>query len=373
MAFATLVLRNLLERPMRSLLTVVGIAIGVSAVVALTSLARGFEKTWADLYTARGTDLVVTRGGSLSPSPPAFPQERARELRSLPGVAGVSAVISELFSIEDAPLVLVLGLESRTFVWNHLHLVSGRLPATDEEAVVVLGTMAADTLRKPVGSSIQIETDTFTVCGVVDSPSLLENGAVVMTLPRLQKLTDKPGKANFVNIQLTPGTSASQIESLRRDISSRLPGFKVFTDGEVAENNAAFQAVMAISWAISAIALLVGAVGVMNTVLMSVFERLHDIGVLLAVGWHRGRIVRMILYEALLLGLFGGLLGTIAGVAVVTLLQSLPLLRGKIVGDFSVRLFAFAFVLSIALGLVGGVYPALRGSRMRPSDALRHE
>ena len=373
MHFATLVVRNLLHRRTRSGLTIVGIAIGIGAVVALTSIARGFERTWEGIYTARGTDLVVSRAGSLSPSPPEFPQERARDLRSLPRVADASAVISELLSIEDTPIMLALGLESRTFVWDHLRLVSGRLPADDAEAAVVLGSVAADTLGKSVGSSIQIETGTFTVCGVFTSASILENGAVIMTLPQLQRLTDKPGKANFVNVKLVAGTAPEQVDAVRRSIMDRLPGFKVFTNGEVAENNTAIQAARAISWATSAIALTVGAVGVMNTVLMSVFERVQEIGVLLAVGWHRRRIVRMIVYESVALGVAGGLVGIAAGIAAVRMLQTLPLLRGKIAGDFGLSVVGTAFAVSIALGVVGGAYPAFRGSRMRPSEALRHE
>ncbi len=373
MNFFTVVVRNLLQRRIRSVLTIVGVAIGVGAVVALTSIAWGFENTWVRIYTARATDLIVTKATSLSPSPPAFVQDQLRSLSSFPEVTHTSGVMSELMSIEKTPIMLVFGWESKTFVWEHLRLLNGRWPVTDAERTVTIGSLAADVLKKTIGSPIQIGTGTFTVCGIFESASLVENGAVVMTLPQLQQVTEQPGKVHFLNVKLANGTTAEQTDSLRRAISDRFPGFKAYTTSEVSKNNTAIQAAKAISWAVSAIALLVGAVGVMNTMLMSVFERMREVGILLAVGWRRGRIVLLILCESIVLTVAGGLLGAGGAFAGVSVLQRTSLLRGKIEGDFSPSLFAIALAVAVALGLIGGLYPAYRGSRMRPTDALRYE
>jgi putative ABC transport system permease protein len=315
----------------------------------------------------------VTKAGNLSPAPPAFAQEQIGALQSLPEVQQASGVMSELMGIENAPIVLVFGWESNTFVWDHLRLVSGRWPRTDAEQAVVLGSFAIDVLQKTVGSSIQIGATTFAVCGIFESASLVENGAVVMTLPQLQSLTEQPGKVNFVNVKLVQGTTTAQTDSVRRSIMTRFPGFKAYTAGQASQNNTAIQVARALSWTTSAIALLVGALGVMNTMLMSVFERLHEMGILLAVGWRRSRIVRLILCESIVLTVTGGLLGVGSASAGMLLLQRMPLLRGKIQGDFSPLLFAIAFAVAVGLGLIGGLYPAYRGSRLRPIDALRHE
>jgi putative ABC transport system permease protein len=367
------VVSHLRYRAARSLLTMAGVAVGIAAVVALAGVARGFETSWVRMYTARGTDLVITKRAVLRPVPAPFPQAQVADLRTLPGVAEAGGVLTDLMGIERAPIVLVLGLESNTFVWKHLRLESGRWPANDAEAAVVLGTVAADVLDKRVGSELQIETGTFLVSGIVESSAMAENGAVVMTLPQLQRVTDQQGKVNFLNLKLTAGTTPDQIESLRRSIVARLPGFKAFTAGEVADNNTAIQAVRAMSWATSVIALIVGAVGVMNAMLMSVFERTREIGILAAVGWRRGRIVLMILCESIALSLAGGAIGIGIGVMAVAMLQTTPLLRGKIEGDFSASLFAMALAISIGVGAIGGLYPAYRGAWMRPGEALRHE
>ena len=373
MTFAAIIVKNLQQRPARSVLTIAGIAIGIAAVITLASIAWGFENAWVRIYTARGTDLIVTKGGSLSPVAASFPLTAARELRSFPEVAETSGMLSDVMSIEETPIVLVFGWERNTFVWDHLRLVQGRWPADDSEATVVIGTMAAEMLGKSVGSPIQIGTSTFAVSGIFRSAAFAENGAVVMTLPQLQRLAGHPGDVNFVNVKLASGVTPDRADTLRRSMAARLPGFKVVSAREVADDNAAIQIVKAMSWSTAAIALAVGAVAVMNTVLMSVFERMQEIGILLAVGWRRRRVVAMILYESIVLSLAGGIVGSAVGTVAVKLFEITPLLRGKLEGEFSVSLFALAFMISIALGVMGGLYPAYRGSRLRPSDALKYE
>ena len=373
MFMTAIVLNNLRQRPGRSLFTVAGIAIGIAAFVALGSLARGFENSWVRMYTARGTDLIVTKAAVLSPIPPPFAQEQTRDLRSLPRVTRTSGVLSDLLSIEHVPIILVMGLEPETFVWEHLRLVKGRWPANAAEPAVLLGTVASDVLRKSIGSPIQIEAGAFTVCGIFESAAVTENGAIVMTLPQLQRVTEQNGNVNFVNLRLASGSTGDDVESLRRSILGRLPGFRTFTAGEIVEGNAAVQLVKAMSLATSGTALVVGAVGVMNTVMMSVFERIHEIGIMLAVGWRRRQIVTMILYESIALSVAGGLAGSAIGTATVKALQITPLLRGRLDGDFGAGLYVAAMGTAVGLGLLGGLYPAYRGSRLQPAAALRHE
>ncbi len=373
MSFLTLVFKNLLRRPTRSLLTMTGIAVGIAAVVALSSIAWGFQRSWEQAYAARGTDLIVTRITSRNPLPAPFEESIKGALLNLPHVQRVSGLLSDMVSIEDAPTVLVFGWERDGFLWGHLKLVSGRWPADDTEKVVVIGTVAAEVLRKSVGDAIHIENDDFTVCGTFDSAALVENGAIVMALRQMQRVMEYPGRVNFFNLKLAPDTTDQQVEELRQAIKSRLPGYNAFTGGEVAQNNTAIQAAKAMSWATSLIALVVGAVGVMNTMLMSVFERTHEIGVLLAIGWKRSRIVRLIVYESIAVSSVGGIEGILLGFVAVKLLQITPWIRGKIEGEISLQLFGLALVIALVLGVLGGLYPAYRGSRLHPSEALRHE
>ena len=371
--FLTVVAKNLLRRSVRSLLTVVGIAIGVAAVVALASIAWGFQKTWEEAYASRGTDLVIAKVTSKSPLPEPFSEQIRQEVLTLPHVQEATGLLTDMMSIEDSPTVMIFGWQPKSFIWQHLKLVAGRWPASDEDKAVVIGTVATDLLKKTVGSSLQIETTAFTVCGIFESSALVENGAIILPLRELQEATEREGRVNFLNLKLKPGTRPEEIESLRATIKERFPSFKAFAAGEVAQNNSAIQMAKAMSWATSIIALIVGAVGVTNTVLMSVFERTHEIGILLAIGWRRVRILRMILLESMLLSLVGGVVGIGLGFVTVKILQNTPLMRGKIEGYISIDLLGLALLIALALGILGGLYPAYRGSRLHPSAALSYE
>ena len=127
------------------------------------------------------------------------------------------------------------------------------------------------------------------------------------------------------------------------------------------------------TWAIAFLALLVGGAGMTNTMVMSVFERTREIGVLRALGWRRGRVLWMILRESLALSLLGGVAGLVAGIAVGEMLSVIPLMTGFVQAHFSIGLFLQALGTALVLGAVGGVYPAWRASRMRPVEALRYE
>lgn len=370
MRFITVILKNLLRRKVRSVLTIVGISIGVAAVVAMTAIAWGFEKSWTRAYTARGTDLAVTKTSSKSPMPAPFDVGMLEELRKLPGVKSTSGLLSDFVGIEESPGMILFGWEPGSFLWDHLKLVEGRWPKEGEKAVV-LGTVSAELLDKKPGTKVQIDVSEYEVCGIYESTALVENGAVVMMLGEMQKLSDNPGKVNFVNLRLDPSVTEEGVTKLKATIKGQFPGFNAFRASELASNNTGVQVTRAMGWATSIIALVVGAIGMMNTLFMSVFERMHEIGILLAIGWKRSRILRMILWESLVLSAAGGVVGSVLGFLAVRGLEGTSMLRGKLEGDLSPQLFGMAFVIALGLGILGGLYPAWRGSRMAPSTALR--
>jgi putative ABC transport system permease protein len=126
----------------------------------------------------------------------------------------------------------------------------------------------------------------------------------------------------------------------------------------------------AMSWSTSLLAIIVGVLGVMNTMLMTVFERTHEIGILLAVGWKKSRIMRMVLLESALLGLLGGIVGVALGALGLKLLEHTPTLRGLLEADLSPKLLFTAIGIAVVVGIVSGLYPGWRSSRLSPSLAL---
>jgi putative ABC transport system permease protein len=123
----------------------------------------------------------------------------------------------------------------------------------------------------------------------------------------------------------------------------------------------------------SAIALIIGAVGVLNTMIMSVLERTREIGILRAIGWRKIRVVRLILYESVLLSLLGAAVGIGAAVVLTRALTWWPVVNGLVRGDVAPAVIIQGFLIALAVGLIGGAYPAYRGAHLLPTEALRHE
>ena len=129
----------------------------------------------------------------------------------------------------------------------------------------------------------------------------------------------------------------------------------------------------AMAWMTALIALIIGAVGVLNTMIMSVFERTREIGILRAIGWRKSRVVRLILYESLLLSVVGAVVGIGSAVLLTHALTWWPLVNGIIRGDVAPIVMIQGFFIALAVGLLGGAYPAYRGAYLLPTEALRHE
>lgn len=190
-----MVSRNLRVRRMRTALTLLGIAVGMMAIVALMGLARGFENNWDQTLNARGTDVVVNRISTGSPIPAPFSEEVAREISALPGIEDSGGVLGVLMPVENLPMILVTSWEWESYIWNHLEIVEGRMQKDGHEKAVLLGKSASQMLRKQVGDSLQLLGSEFSVCGIYESTSMIESGAIVIPLGVMQSHSDNAGKS----------------------------------------------------------------------------------------------------------------------------------------------------------------------------------
>jgi putative ABC transport system permease protein len=163
------------------------------------------------------------------------------------------------------------------------------------------------------------------------------------------------------------------VEALKAYVRDRMPGFIAITSGQLVGQNTVVRIAKAMSNATTLIAGLVGALIVFNTMLMSVNERTREIGVLLALGWRRRTVVELVCTEAALLAIVGGVTGVLAGVGMTWQLEHLDLLRGKIDATFPLLFLLAVPLVTTVIGTAGGLYPALKASRLLPSHALRQE
>ncbi len=178
MRFTTLIVRNLTRRRTRTVLTALGLAVGIAAVMALTAVAWGFERSFLNIYESKGVDLVVVRAGVADRLSSNLDQGLGVRLRKIEGVENVAASLMDAVSFEEQGLVSVLvsGWEPGSLLFQGLKLREGRALQAGDARVAMLGRVLALSLKKHEGDTVEIAGEAFKVVGVYESTSLFENG-----------------------------------------------------------------------------------------------------------------------------------------------------------------------------------------------------
>jgi len=201
---------------------------------------------------------------------------------------------------------------------------------------------------------------------------MTDNG-IMMPLSTLQNLTSNDGKVSDILVKVTDNANVTSVsQSIENTYPNQLSTTTAASSADRINQGLSF--IDTASWAISLLAIFIGAVGVINTMIMTVYERTREIGVLKAVGWKDRRILGMILGESIVLTLIAFVVGTvIAIVGVEVLLTLVPSVGGIIKPSFAIDIFLRAFAVAFIVGVIGGLYPAYRASRLSPTEALRYE
>jgi putative ABC transport system permease protein len=386
MRFTQFICKNVLRRKVRSTLTGVGVAVAIAAVVALLGVSSGFEQSSREMLTGHGVDLIIQRIGSGTFDTTRLDESIGKQLAALPEVGGVTPLLNDTVKLNNDPLGVPLeGLPPGSFALKDFEnrIIPGKgrgLEPSDRDSVI-LGTILARNLDKNPGDMVDIESKKFKVVGIYQGSSILENRGAVAHLAELQDLMDRAGQVSEFQIMLKPGTAGDQqaVDRVKAEIKD-LRGadgkpyhLGAMTTEQYVDNDNGIKLAGAMAWMTSAIALVIGAIGMLNTMIMSVLERTQEIGILRAIGWRKARVMRMILGESFALSLGGAVAGTALAIFLTRVVSRLPAAEGLVRPDVSVRVIITGFLLSLLLGLIGGAYPAIRGASLAPTEALRYE
>jgi len=363
-----MIVRNLLRRRTRSALTVLGVALGVAAIVALTAVGAGMASGFGDLFGSSDADLTLSQADAYDLFLSSVDESIGEEVRRLPQVASVAGIIYSGARLEAVPFFLVFGYEPGAAAVSHYKMTEGRPLARDRE--IIIGRGAATNLAKQVGDSLPLYENAFRIVGIYETGEAFEEAGGVITLADAQAIFQKPRQVSLFQVRLR---DPSQAERVRERIEARHPDVLVSLGSGAGERKNAYEAVEALALGIGLVAAVVGGLGMMNAIMMSVFERTREIGVLRALGWRRRAILGQILGESLALSAAGGALGMLGGVGLVRLLALSPGVSSIVVGEFSARLFLQAGLIALVLGLVAGFVPAWWAARLQPLEALRME
>ncbi|MGD9030341.1 MAG: ABC transporter permease [Anaerolineae bacterium] len=359
--------RNLLRRRTRTALTLLGIGISIAAIVALGALGAGMADLMTEMFRASQTDLFAIEAG-VDADFSAIEERVGSRIAAWPEVDAVAGTIMTAVNTDGMQMLIVLGYHPRSFIMPHFRIVEGQ--ALSGRHQVIVGRQAAEQMGVDVGDTLRLLKSNFRVVGVYETGISYEDVGVVIGLREAQALTGKPHQVMYYAIKLH---DPEQAEAVKEQLESSFPELDVSLTSEIAESMSDFQVMQQLVSQVSILAVFVGGLGMLNTMLMSVLERTREIGVLRALGWHKRRILGMILQESLVLGAVGGVCGIVLGLGLGALVGLAEGTWGSFEPSYTPGVFVQAVLVALVAGVAGGLYPAWRATGMRPVEALRHE
>ncbi|MCX8189873.1 MAG: ABC transporter permease [Candidatus Diapherotrites archaeon] len=374
---------NLQRKKLRTFLSVGMIAVGVLAIILMTALADGlFLEIKNTISQVQG--IIVFERSAYGPIYAQTDEKIVYELRRMPGIKKATPVITALTrSIDgkETPLgsmsmtgtIRLFGTvfekSGQTVGGVTGEILKGRNLQPGEKGSVVIGEGISDDYRKFVGNKIKINDKQFVIVGVYRTGSKLFNYGILMDIDELRDLISFPkNKVTQISVELeNPENSEKMAKLIKFKLGDN---YRVVSSSQFTESlSGVLGNIRLLVMAVASIASLVAAVGILNTMLMSVMERYKEIGILKASGWTNGTIIKMILYESTIIGVFGGVLGLMFGVLIADYLYGKIPVRLYISPALAIESFLFA----VLIGLFAGLYPAWKASKFDPIEALRAE
>jgi putative ABC transport system permease protein len=365
--FVGMAAQNLWQRTTRTILTLCAIGITVGGIIALEAIVRGMS----DLMGGIGGDseIMIRQAGIADTGYSTIDERVGEKITLLPGIHSVSGIIfTATFDPNAGTLFILQGLAPNEYRIQQLNIVEGERLTSNHQ--IILGNMVANGLGKEVGDTMEVGGYRYRVVGIYESDSAWMEMGGIITQRDAQSFTGKPHKVAMYMVKVHDPSKAEQTVDR---INNQFPEIHASLTGEFAEQMPDFESMDAMMAAISFLAIFVGGLGVMNTMLMTVLERTREIGVLRALGWSSRRILGMILHESLLLGILGGISGILIGMILGFTFGKIPMVGEMLTPIWEIDIFIRAITIALFLGILGGIYPALRATRLQPIEALRYE
>jgi putative ABC transport system permease protein len=401
-----LALRSIRRNVLRSFLTILGIVIGVSAVITMVTLGNGATQAIQTQITSLGSNLLLIMPGQRGPGGgggggggggvPHFTEADALAIASqIGGIAAVSPQGRASVTVVANGRNWITSVTGSTNAWfqtGNWKLSQGRLFEPDEQlggaAVCIIG----ETVRRELfggtagvtglGQPLRVKQFSCTVIGILASKGQSGMGdqddTVVVPLYTLQRRVTGSNRVDVLSVSMQAGADSVPLKaSLRQLLRERRKlaagdddNFNIFDTQQLAETLSSTMGVLTnLLGAVAAVSLLVGGIGIMNIMLVSVTERTREIGLRLAVGALEGEVLLQFLIEAVVLSALGGVIGVLIATAAsygLSLVMAVPY-------EFDLAINLLALVFSAGIGVLFGYFPARRAARMDPIEALRHE
>lgn len=373
--FITLILKNPFRNKTRSALSIIGIAIGISTIVALGLITAGMEDSVQTSLNQGGAEITVSNSTNIGGSSALLDTALISDLKN---ISNVSDVVGQLSVSESGQSLAQSGgrmMQTRAYGIDASKLnligiknVNGSIYKNNSYDAIV-GSGYSEFNNVSIGDNLTFLGHEFKVTGIYETGSMLADNSIYISLDTLQNISDTD-KISSILVKTSEGTNNTIVSN---EIKDNYGNLSTLTSEEMSSilddvtdilNDA--------SLAISGLAIIVGAIGVINTMVMAVYERTKEIGVLKSIGWKSKKILIMILGETLVLTTISGIIGSLFGILIAEIGVGFFGSEGFSL-VYTPGTFILAFGITIIVGMIGGLYPAYKASKLAPTEALRYE
>jgi len=364
-------LRGLYRNKLRTTLTIGAVTAGVATLVTALSVSAGVKRQVADTMRRARVDVTVQSRGAIDAWSSRLAVADYERLRGLDGVRGASAVVLERLRTPWNSYFLITGISAVEPLSSRIGLVEGRFfePGKRE---LILGDLAARRLGYGVGNKILLAADeVFSITGIYSLGVGLLDSAAVLDLGDAQRLTNRRGFVNLAFLQVAADRDAADLIAA---INRSFPGLIASPSGRLLDQTRVAEVIDFFVRVLVGASVVTCGLIVANSLLMAISERTREIGLLLAVGWTRPMVVRLVLGEAVVMCAVAGIAGSLlAWLLLLIFARSRAGGVGWIPGFVPVDIAVEGMGLALGLGVLSGLYPAILASRVLPADALRFE
>lgn len=387
-----LALKSIRHRKLRSWLTVIGIVIGVAAIISLITLSRSLESTIEDQFETFGANRIIISAKGFQGPGTASTGLTLEDVETIEKISGFEYIVPGIFRSAEVlykneiGFTLIGGIPSESYedfyLDSGIEIEEGRFIQDDEKYVAIIGSrVATDMFEKEihVGDKIEIAQQEFRVVGILEElGNAQDDNQISIPLDASREIFNEEEAVDIIIAQVK---SANEIPQLQEKIERELErkrgdtNFQVLTASQILEQiNQVLGVMQIVLVGIAAISLIVGAIGIMNSMYTSVLERTKEIGIMKAIGAKNKDILTIFLIESGLIGLVGGIFGTLLGTSLALAVGPFSKNAGFTVNiTIEPLVILLGLLFAFVIGIIAGILPAWQASRLKPIDALRYE
>ncbi|WP_407461447.1 ABC transporter permease [Methanobrevibacter sp.] len=359
-------------------MSIIGIAIGITTIVALGLITTGMEDSVQTSLNDVGAEITVSNSSSVGTNTGLMDSSIVDEMKNRTGVidAAGGLTVTEMNmdrlksrdSDTSSLATTVVGLAPDKLYMMGIDKVDGKIYENGTRDAIV-GAEYAEVNNVSIGDDITLQGKEFNVSGIFETGSPFVDSGIYVPLDTLQDITDNDGVSRIL---VKTGEDVND-SAISEKIEEDYENFTTLTSEEISSIADDVLGILdTATLAVSALAIIVGGIGIINTMVMAVYERTKEIGVLKSVGWKSRKILTMILGETLVLTTLSGIVGSIFGILIPKVGLRLFNVTDFALG-YSPKTFILAFGITIIVGIIGGIYPAYKASKLAPTEALRYE